>query len=147
MAYTNEQRAQAKALVITAGSGEKAAAILGELWDEAPTGRSIQNWVNDPTVEPDLAFLRTFSDTTNARIVHWVDRLVGPLGQRIEREIEDGTKSLDLHNDVRSFTFLANLIRPADASGAGGTNVYNYVEAGPARVVMPFSPKEPPIDA
>ena len=50
------------------------------------------------------------------------------------------------YNDVRSFTFLANLIRPANASGAGGTNVYDYVDATPTRVVLPFRPEEPPID-
>ena len=127
MAYTLEQRSQAKALALAHGSADKAAAVLNELWDESPSIRSIVNWINDPDVQPDGAFLRNFSDVLNVRIVHYVDRLIGPLAQRIEEGIEDA-KALDLHNDVRSFTFLANLIRPPNASGAGGTNVLNYVD-------------------
>ena len=153
MAYTLEQRSQAKALALAHGSADKAAAVLGELWEESPSSRSIVNWMNDPDVQPDGAFLRNLSDVLNARIVHYVDRLIGPLAKRIEEGME-GAKALDLHNDVRSFTFLANLIRPANASGAGGTNVYSYVDNrtvatrdpmmlfGP-KVVMPYGPKEP----
>ena len=153
MAYTLEQRSQAKALALAHGSAEKAADVLSELWDDAPSSRAILNWYHDPSVEPDLRFLRSFSDVLNARIIHYVDRLVGPLAKRIEEGIEGGTKALDLHNDVRSFTFLANLVRPANASGAGGTNVYSYVDNrmvatrdpmmlfGP-RVIMPYGPKE-----
>ena len=89
--------------------------------------RLVRSDVFDPDVQPDVAFLRNFSDVLNARIVHYVDRLIGPLAKRIEEGIE-GAKALDLHNDVRSFTFLAHLIRPANASGAGGTNVYNYAD-------------------
>ncbi len=154
MAYTLEQRSQAKALALAHGSAEKAADVLSEVWDEAPSSRAILNWYHDPSVEPDVRFLRSFSDVLNARIIHYVDRLIGPLAERIAEEIQDGAKALDLHNDVRSFTFLANLIRPANASGAGGTNVYSYVDNrsvatrdpmmlfGP-KVVMPYGPKEP----
>ena len=120
--------------------------MLDTLWDESPSSRSIVNWMNDPDVQPDGAFLRNFSDVLNVRIVHYVDRLIGPLAKRIEEGIE-GAKALDLHNVVRSFTFLANLIRPANASGGGGTNVLNYVDnrsVTPARdPMMLFGPKEP----
>ena len=146
MAYTAEQRSQAKALALAHGSAEKAADVLSELWDDAPSSRAILNWYHDPSVEPDLRFLRSFSDVLNARIIHYVDRLIGPLAERIAEEIQDGAKALDLHNDVRSFTFLANLIRPANASGAGGTNVYSYVDNRSVTTRDPmwlFGPKEP----
>ena len=44
---------------------------------------------------------------------------------------------------MKSFTFLANLVRPANASGHGGTNVYNLVDARPRpKVIIPFSLRE-----
>ena len=109
-----------------------------------PPSRAILNWYHDPGVEPER-FLRSFSDVLNARVVHYVDRLIGPLAKRIEEGIEGGTKALDLPNDVRSFTFLANLIRPANASGAGGTNVLNYVDNRTLQrdPRLLYGPKEP----
>ena len=143
MAYTLEERAQAKARALSCGSADKAAKALEEIWDEAPSSRSIQNWMQDPGVQPDLRFLRVFSDEVNARVVHYADRILGPLAERIERSVAEGRKALDLHNDVRSFTFLANLVRPANASGHGGTNVYNLVDARPRpKVIIPFSLRE-----
>ena len=154
-AYSPAQKSQAKALALTLGNSDAAERRLKELWpDGAPTGRAISNWVNDPEIEADARFIKLLAQAVDAKIIGQVGNLLDPLYERLKHGIGklnpetgqwEGAKSLDLHNDSRSYVFLSNLIRPANASGNGGTNQFTqFVDARGAQVVLPFSAKPEP---
>ena len=152
--YTPVQKSQAKALALTLGNSEDAERRLKELWGDAPTGRAIRNWLNDPEIEADARFIKLLAQAVDAKIIGQVGNLLDPLYERLkhgigklnpETEQWEGAKSLDLHNDTRSYVFLSNLIRPANASGNGGTNQFTqFVDARGAQVVLPFGAKAEP---
>ena len=116
MAYTAEQKSQAKALVASYGNAAKAIPVLEEIWPEVPDPVTLWRWATNPAIQPDTRWVQDFATQINARVIGMVDSMLGPLKERIEGQIANG-KSLDLHNDVRSFTFLTNLVRPANATG------------------------------
>ena len=145
--YTLKQKGQAKALVLATGSAPRAHEVLGGLWDVVPTARAIRNWVHDQEIEADADFLEVYSATIDGRILGMVDSMLGPLRDAVLKGLKDGAKAIDIHNHVRSFVFAANLVRPANASGAGGTNVLgnqvNVYNAPGAAQFMPWGPAQP----
>lgn len=151
--YTAERKSQAKALALVLGSPEKAHRTVAELWDEVPTARSIRNWVADPDVAPDMQFVTRFTKSVDAQAIGYAQRIMGPLVGRIEFAIGrksadgkswEGGKSLDLHNDIRSFVFTANLIRPSNATGNGGTNQFTQINDYRGAQIATYGPAEPP---
>ena len=145
--YTLKQKGQAKALVLATGSAPRAHEVLGGLWDVVPTARAIRNWVHDQEIEADADFLEVYSATIDGRILGMVDSMLGPLRDAVLKGLKNGAKAIDIHNHVRSFVFAANLVRPANASGAGGTNVHgnqvNVYNAPGAAQFMPWGPAQP----
>lgn len=140
--YTNEQRSQAKALALVLGNGVKAAAHLEGIWDIAPTSQSINGWVRNPEIAPDMGLVKTLSNAVDARVIGYVDSLLGPLHDRAQNEISDG-KSLDVINIIKGFVFTANLIRPANASGAGGSNPMTQINDYRGASFSTYGPAEP----
>ena len=124
--YTREQRSQAKALALVLGNGVKASERLTGIWDVAPSPQSINSWVKDPEIEPDMAIVKALTTAVDARVVGYVDSLLGPLHDRAQKEIAEG-KSLDVINIIKGFVFTGNMIRPANASGGGGSNQFTQI--------------------
>lgn len=141
--YTNEQRSQAKALALVLGSGVKAAEHLSGIWEVGPTAQSINGWVRDPDVQPDMSLVKTLSNAVDAKVIGYVDRLLEPLHDRAQKEIKDG-KGIDVINVIKGFVFTANLIRPANASGAGGTNTLTQINDYRGANFSTYGPAEPP---
>ena len=56
--YTREQKSQAKAAVLTAGSLEKARDLLTDAWETShpPSKDSLARWKADPSILPDAAW-------------------------------------------------------------------------------------------
>jgi hypothetical protein len=141
--YTNEQRSQAKALALVLGNAVKAAAHLEGLWEVSPTSQSINGWLRDPDIQPDMSLVKTLSNTVDAKVIGYVDRLLAPLEERAQKEIKDG-KSGDVINVIKGFVFTANLIRPANATGAGGSNQYTQINDYRGASFSTYGPAEMP---
>jgi hypothetical protein len=162
--YPPEKRRQAKALCMLEGSTTKAYERLQEIWfgERIPSLDTVRRWRQDPNIEPDLDWLKRFSLGVDAAVIGYVDRILGKMHDRVmagigtteddpenpgQLRIRGGIKSFDLHQDIKSFTFLANLVRPANGSGQGGSNPFfqlNFGEGTTQQVILPFAPKQLP---
>jgi hypothetical protein len=135
MAYSEQTKSRAKAMALAYGSAGHAHHVWLELDAEtAPSERSIQLWVQDPSVEPDDDFLRAFAAETRVALTGSVRRLVGPLEQRLQRAIADGT-ALDVLNLTKAWGITVDKLRGGkDASLAPASPPW------PVRVMAAYGP-------
>lgn len=142
--YTGEQQGQWKALAQVHGC-KRALEVFGPEMDVQPSLVTLQRWVADSEIEANALVVKQMHDQTRGRVTGIVTRLIEPLEQKIEEAIAGdgntpGQKSSDIVNYVKSFTFLANLVMPANATGYGGVNVMNNFSV--PTVQMPFKLRE-----
>lgn len=146
-------KARCKALVLAGRyNAVQVAEAMAELENVHVTPDSVYRWVKDASIEPDMEFVRAFARQIDAKVVGYVDELTSKLRARIDTSIgrfdEDGAwlegtgaKAFDLHQDVKSLSFLTNLVRPANASGGGGGGHFQVNVQGP-QIVLPFEARE-----
>lgn len=151
MAYSAQQKAQAKALALAFGNVEEARRVLEDHWDGAtPTSQVIRLWAKDPAIEADIEFFQEFSDEQKRRVLGSIARLLGPLEERVREELESG-KALELLNATKAWGIVVDKLRP-DTTPAYAAN-FAYVDNRTVRrdpmmlfgpkVIMPYGPKEP----
>ena len=91
MAYSAQQKAQAKALAVAYGNAEEARRLLVQRWDDVPSRQAINVWVRDEAIEPDFEFVTEMAAITKARVVGSISRLLDPLEDAVLDALEAGT--------------------------------------------------------
>ena len=118
MAYSAQQKAQAKALAVAYGNAEEARRLLVQRWEDVPSRQAINVWVRDEAIEPDFEFVTEMAAITKARVVGSISRLLDPLEDAALDALKAG-KSLDVLNAVKSWGPAATAIFGVPASSRG----------------------------
>lgn len=142
--FTAVERSQAKALTLSLGGARKARKALESLWEVLPSENTLNNWLNDPRVVPDTAFVDALVLELRSRAIGQAGRAIDKIGVRLEKEAESGD-ALDVQRLAQAYATLYSLFVQKEAEPKVAVNVHGLGGNGNV-VIMPFRPRPEKIE-